>query len=151
MMESKQLVWDKKKLENYFDNYILYLTHRGIITKKTARNIKRRKKDIVGNALKRNLSGQNYPFVLLFNKPRLYCLIDVDIGNDLMEKRVDEAVKIIKSKKRHQITQEHIWAMEEAYSLQLILSEKRKNIVTTLAMQIQWRSRGSYAEIIELN
>jgi hypothetical protein len=150
MMESKQLVWDKKKLENYFDNYILYLTHRGIITKKTARNIKRRKKDIIGNILKRNIPWKNYPFVLVF-EPRLYCLIDVDTGYDLMEKTANEAAEIIKYRERHQITQEHIWAMEEAYSLRLILSEKRRSPATTLAMQIQWRSKGSYAEIIELN
>ena len=144
------VTWNKIRLDNYFHNYIRYLIEAGIITEGTARKIEERKKDIISNAFERNPAGRNYPFVIVVAGPRLYCLIDLDTGWDLRKKPQKKAAETIISQKRHRLSHEEVMAVEKVHELELILSEKKERLTTQLSLRILWRSRGSYAEIIEL-
>lgn len=149
-MKTEMAIWSKEKLENYFHNYITYLTIVSIITKDIATIIEKNKEDIINNILKRNLPGKHYPFIIVAEQ-KPYCVIDIDSGFDLRDKKPEEANIIINSRGRHRLKHEEVMAVEKSHELELLILERDENLATKLSLRTQWISRGSYAEIIELN
>ena len=142
--------WNKIRLGIYYHDYIRYLIDARIITEGTAKKIEKRKKGIISNAFERNPAGRNYPFVIVVDGTRLYCLIDVDSGFDLTGKTPEEAAEAISSRKRHRLNYEEVVAVEITHDWELIFLEKSESLATEQLLMAQWLTSASYAETMEL-
>jgi hypothetical protein len=149
MMEKEKTVWCKKRLENYFHNYILYLKMTNVLTEDMVTTIKKRKKGIINNIFKKDLSRRNYPFVIV-TEPKLYCMLDIDSGFDLINTPLEDVGKIIDSRGRHRLEHEEAMAVVKAHEAELVLSGKSEDLSIELPLRVQWISRASCAEIVEL-
>ena len=148
-MKKENTVWCKKRLENYFHNYILCLEEIGMLTEDMVTTIEKRRKGIINNILKKDLSRRSYPFVIV-TEPRLCCMIDVDSGFDLTNTPIEDVGEIIDSRGRHRLEHQEAMAVAKAHEVELIISGKSEDLPTELSLRVQWISRASCAEIVEL-